>query len=121
MEELVLLEHMDWELLYYVTPSGQAVVSDFLAGLDGISKAKAQRQIDLLRTYGIDLGMPHAKALGGGLVELRVRGKREVRVFYAFAKGKRIFMLHGFIKKTQQTPKKELDIARSRQKEVEDI
>lgn len=62
--------------------------------------------------------MPHAKAMGGGLIELRVRGKQEVRVFYAFALGKRIYLLHGFIKKTQARPKKELDIARQRQAEI---
>lgn len=40
-------------------------------------------------------------------------------MFYAFALGRRIYLLHGFIKKTQTTPKKELDIARQRQAEVE--
>lgn len=112
---------MNWEILFYTTASGQPVVGRFVDDLDAITKAKTLRQIDLLETYGTDLGMPHAKSLGGGLVELRVRGKREVRVFYVFAKGKQIYMLHGFIKKTQITPKKELEIARNRQKEVENL
>ena len=112
---------MNWEVLFYVTASGQPVVHKFVKSLDAISYAKALRQIELLETYGSELSMPHAKALGSGLIELRVRGKREVRIFYAFAKGKRIFLLHGFIKKTQKTPKKELDIARDRQKEIENL
>jgi phage-related protein len=110
---------MKWEVLFYVTPSGQPVVSKFVQGLDAPTYAKTIRQIELLETYGTELGMPHAKSLGGGLIELRVRGKREVRIFYVYAKEKHMYLLHGFIKKTQQTPKKELDIARDRQKEIE--
>lgn len=112
---------MKWEVLYYVTPSGQRVVYDFIRNLDTPTYAKIMRQISLLEVYGIDLGMPHAKSLGGGLLELRVRGKREVRVFYAYATGHRIFLLHGFVKKTQTTPAKELTMARKRQREIDDI
>lgn len=112
---------MNWEVLFYTTPSGQPVASKFVQSLDTISYAKTIRQIELLETYGTDLGMPHAKSLGSGLIELRVRGKREVRIFYVYAKEKRIYLLHGFIKKTQQTPKKDLDIARDRQKEIDQL
>lgn len=109
---------MNWEIIYYDTPSGQEVVKDFIDGLQENAQAKLGRQLDLLEEHGNQLGMPHAKAMGSGLIELRVRGKQEVRVFYAFAVGKRIYLLHGFIKKTQTTPKKELDIARQRQSEI---
>jgi phage-related protein len=112
---------MKWEVLLYVSSTGQPVVLRFMQSLDTIVYAKTLRQIELLETYGTDLGMPHAKPLGDGLVELRVRGKREVRIFYVFAKGRQVYLLHGFIKKTQTTPKKELDIARTRQKEIEKI
>lgn len=112
---------MTWEIIFYVTESGQQVVYDFVKALDPISYAKTLRQINLLETYGADLGMPHVKPLGDGLIELRVRGKREVRIFYVFAKGRNIYLLHGFIKKTQQTPKKELNIARDRQKEIDNL
>jgi phage-related protein len=115
---------MDWEIIFYITPGGQPVVQNFIDDLPKPTHAKALRQIDLLELMGADLGMPHAKALGDGLVELRVRsgrGTQEVRVFYVFAKGRRIYLLHGFIKKTQQTPDKELRIARQRKKEVEGL
>lgn len=59
------------------------------------------------------------KPMGNGLVELRVRGKQEVRVLFVYAKGKRIYLLHGFIKKTQTTPKKELELALQRKKVVD--
>lgn len=111
---------MNWEIIYYDTPSGQEVVKDFVDSLQENAQAKLGRQLDLLEEHGNRLGMPHAKAMGGGLIELRVRGKQEVRVFYAFAVGKRIYLLHGFIKKTQTTPKKELNIARQRQAEIKE-
>ena len=63
--------------------------------------------------------MPHAKAMGGGLIELRVRGRQEVRIFYAFALGKHIYLLHAFVKKTKTTPNRELVIARQRKAEIE--
>lgn len=74
---------------------------------------------ELLEEFGLDLRMPHSRAMGGGLFELRPRGKEGVaRVFYCMKIGKRIVVLHSFVKKTQETPKRELDVARRRQKEI---
>jgi phage-related protein len=57
--------------------------------------------------------------MGEGLFELQPRGREGIaRVFYCIKVGKKIIMLHSFIKKRQETPKRELDIARRRQKEV---
>lgn len=109
---------MSWDVKIYETPSGQKVVEDFISSLEANTLAKYFREHDLLREYGITLGMPHAKAMGGGLFELRVRGKQEVRILYAFGRNKRVYLLHGFIKKTQSTPKRELEIAHRRQGEV---
>ncbi len=112
---------MNWEIIFYKTPSGQPVVQQFIDGLPEISRTRVTRNIDLLEQYGIQLGMPHARPMGGGLLELRVRGKQDVRVFYAFAKGQRIYLLHGFIKKQQTTPRREIDIALKRKAEVEKL
>lgn len=82
-------------------------------------RASYARLTELLEEFGLDLRMPHSRAMGGGLFELRPRGREGVaRVFYCMKMGKRIIVLHSFIKKTQETPKRELDIARRRQKEV---
>ena len=63
--------------------------------------------------------MPHTKALDGGLFELRVKGKEGIaRVFFCTKIGKKIIMLHLFVKKSQKTPKKELRIAKVRMSEV---
>jgi phage-related protein len=108
-----------WKLHLYITPKGQPVVSKFIRDLQSSTRAKVSRLLDLLETYGTDLGMPHAKLLGDGLIELRIRGKQEVRIFYAFASGHTIYLLHGYVKKTQTTPQKEIAIARQRKAEIE--
>ena len=109
---------MAWDIEYYETHNGQEVIKDFIDNLQESTQTKLARQLDLLAEHGSQLGMPHAKAIGSGLIELRVRGKQEVRVFYVFAVGKHIYLLHAFIKKSKTTPKKELDIARQRQAEI---
>jgi phage-related protein len=67
------------------------------------------------------LGLPHSKALGGGIYELRIRGKEELRFFYCFTKQRTIYLLHAFKKQTQQTPHKDFDLARARMKELTNI
>jgi phage-related protein len=69
--------------------------------------------------FGSILGMPHTRPMSDGLFELRVKGKEGIaRVFYCTLIGQRIVMLHGFVKKTQKTPTKELRIAKRRMAEV---
>lgn len=77
------------------------------------------RLIELLTEHGPSLRMPHSRAFGDGLFEVRPRGRSGIgRAFYCFLLGKRVVVLHAFIKKTQQTPDKELNLARKRLKEV---
>jgi phage-related protein len=77
------------------------------------------RLAGLLEEYGLDLRMPHSRAMGGGLFELRCRGSEGIgRVFYCTMKGSTIVVLHSFIKKTQETPIAELKTAKRRMKEV---
>ncbi|MBK6975620.1 MAG: type II toxin-antitoxin system RelE/ParE family toxin [Sterolibacteriaceae bacterium] len=79
------------------------------------------RIIELLAEHGPSLRLPHSRAFGGGLFELRLRGRGGIgRAFYCFLVGRRVVVLHAFIKKTQQTPDRELKLARKRQKELQD-
>jgi phage-related protein len=72
-----------------------------------------------MRTHGGNLGMPHTKALGDGLFELRMKSAEGIgRVFFCTLVRQRIVMLHSFIKKTQKIPAKELELALSRMQEV---
>ncbi|MEK6776323.1 MAG: type II toxin-antitoxin system RelE/ParE family toxin [bacterium] len=77
--------------------------------------------VELLMEFGPNLRMPHSRAMGEGLFELRPRGSEGIgRALYCFVVGKRIVILHAFVKKTQETPEKELRLARKRMKEVRD-
>lgn len=74
-----------------------------------------------METFGPDLGMPHTRAMGKGLFELRLKGVEGIaRVFYCTVINRRIVFLHQFVKKTEKTPRKELEIAEQRMKEVKD-
>ena len=65
--------------------------------------------------------MPHTRAMGHGLFELRLKAAEGIaRVFYCTVVERRIVMLHQFIKKSERTPRKELEIALKRMKEVKD-
>jgi phage-related protein len=72
-----------------------------------------------MEEYGPNLGMPHTRALGNGLFEIRAKAEEGIgRAFFCTMVGRKIVILHSFIKKTDKTPKRELDIALTRQKEV---
>ena len=78
------------------------------------------RLVELLMEFGPNLRMPHSRAMGGGLFELRPRGREGIgRTLYCFVVGQRVVVLHAFLKKTQETPERELRIARRRMKEVQ--
>ena len=87
-----------------------AKLEKFIRSLDKSAAAKVLRTIDLLKMFGYKLGLPHSKKVHVRLFELRIHGKLEVRIFYTFHRDTAI-LLHGFIKKSNRTPKKELDLA----------
>ncbi|MCL4368758.1 MAG: type II toxin-antitoxin system RelE/ParE family toxin [Actinobacteria bacterium] len=79
------------------------------------------RIVELLAEFGPDLGMPRSRALGGGLFELRPRGREGIgRALYCYVIGERAVVLHAFVKRTQTTPERDLSLARKRMKEVRD-
>lgn len=86
---------------------------------DGIL-ADFSRIAELLMEFGPNLRMPHSRALGGGLFELRPRGREGIgRAFFCYVSNRRVVILHAFVKKTQVIPEQELKIARKRMKEVQ--
>ncbi len=107
---------MDWTIAYY----SEIVEADVLALPAGLL-ARYLRYADRMEVYGPDLGMPHTRAMGQGLFELRLKAAEGVvRIFYCTTARKRIMILHQFAKKTQKTPPKELALARRRMKEIKD-
>ncbi|MBI2268719.1 MAG: type II toxin-antitoxin system RelE/ParE family toxin [Candidatus Blackburnbacteria bacterium] len=102
-----------WEIIFFESSRGERIVENFILAQQDITQAKIGNEIDLLEKHGPFLGMPHSKKLNSQLYELRIRGKQEVRIIYAFM-GKKIYLLHAFRKQTQKTPAKELVIAQHR-------
>ena len=77
--------------------------------------AKFLHTVELLEQFGNQLGLPHSRHMGDGILERRVRGKREIRVLYCFH-NKSAVLLHSFIKKTEKTIARELTLAITRMK-----
>lgn len=107
---------MNWRVTFY-----SAAFQKELLQLPAGFVARFLRYAERMELYGPDLGMPHTRAMGEGLFELRLKAAEGIaRVLYCTLVGQRIVMLHQFIKKSEKTPRKEIKIARKRMKEVQD-
>jgi len=74
---------------------------------------------EMIENMGPNLGKPYVGRLDSGLYEIRAKGKEGIaRSVYCTLKKQEIVILHTFIKKSEKTPKKELDLAKKRMKEV---
>jgi phage-related protein len=84
-------------------------------------QARYLRLADLIEAHGLDrIGAPHVKHLDGKLWELRITGRDGIaRVIYVTPAGRRVVVLHAFVKKTQKTPRQALETAIKRLKEFE--
>lgn len=105
--------------IFYRSSSGAEPVRDWLKELDAADRRILGLDIATVE-YGWPVGMPLCRSLGGGLWEVRssLSHGRIARVIFCTAKG-RMVLLHGFVKKTQKTPQPDLELARKRQKEIE--
>ena len=104
---------MIWTITYY----DESVQEGILAMPSGFL-GRYLRYTDRMKVYGPDLGMPHTRAMGDGLFELRLKSAEGIaRVFYCTMVGRKIVMLHQIIKKTDKTPPRELETAQRRMKE----
>jgi len=98
--------------------SGQRPVDDFIYQQDLSTRKKIAFRLNLLERFGLQLGMPYSKKITNNLYELRIRSTVEVRIIYG-AKNDFIVLLHGFKKKQNKIPAKELETAIGRLKQLE--
>jgi phage-related protein len=106
-----------WTVTFY----SSTVEAEVLALSAGFV-ARFVRYAERMEVYGPDLGMPHTRAMGDGLFELRLKAAERIAcVFYCTVLGHRIVILHQFVKKTEKTLRKELEVARRRLKEIKDV
>lgn len=102
-----------WSIEFYVDTRGQSPVSEFLAMLSRMERVEARNAFRLLQEFGTTLGMPHARSMAGHgkLWELRSGPNR---LLYFAHVGRRFVILHGFRKKSQKTPIREIATAERR-------
>lgn len=102
----------------FETKSGQKPIDEFIKLQDQPTISKIAFRIDLLEQFGARLGMPYAKKITDKLYELRIRGKVDIRVLYAF-RNNQALLLHIFKKKQDKIPLKEIKTAEERLKLVD--
>lgn len=102
----------------YENTRGEKLVEEFFDSLETKAKFKITHAIELLETFGLEGGYPHVKKLtGSNLWEYRILGSDNIRIFYVSVTGKTFLILHGFKKKEQKTPIKEIKVAEERLQE----
>lgn len=104
---------------FYQSPSGNPVVYDWFLEQEAKVQARFAQIFDLLQDKGTSVGMPYVRPIvNTKLYEIRVEQSTNIyRIFYFAYTGRRFILLHGFQKKTQKTPKKEIELAEKRRKE----
>lgn len=103
----------NYEVEFYELPNGGSPIEEFLSSLEIKMKAKVLKTISLLENNGNELREPYTKLLEDGIFELRIKQSNDIaRVLYFFKSGKKIILTNGFIKKTQKTPKREIEKAK---------
>ncbi len=104
-----------WQVIYYISPSGNNPIDDFLESLSENQQSKLIRIFHYVKEYGLQSVIPHIKKLSGTpFWEIRILGHDNIRTIYVVPKEQHILILHGFIKKTKKTPSKEIVIASNR-------
>lgn len=105
-------------IYYYLTASGEVPVKKFIESLIESQQRKIARVLSHIEEHGIVTAIPHIKKVTGtSLWEIRSLGQDNIRIFYASVFENSVVLLHGFIKKSQKTPTKELKIALNRLKD----
>lgn len=107
---------MSWIIEYYQKENGEVPVEDFLLTLEPKLRAKAYSDIMLLNQLGINIRAPYSSPIKGdkykGIFELRTKFSSDItRIFYFLFEKNKFVLLHGFVKKTNKPPIKELERA----------
>ncbi|MBI5123584.1 type II toxin-antitoxin system RelE/ParE family toxin [Candidatus Roizmanbacteria bacterium] len=100
------------KIQYYIYSSGDNPVKEFIDSLEMKQKIKVFHIFKLIIEYGINSIPQHVKKLSGTpLWEIKILGKDNIRILYIISRRETVLLLHGFIKKTQKTNPKEINIA----------
>ena len=105
--------------MWIVETLNEAVTAELHALPDEVL-ARFRHIVEMIQTCGLErVGRPHIDHLEGPLWEMRLKGRDGIaRAIYVTATGKRVVVVRVFVKKTQKTPRREIELARERAKEV---
>ncbi len=102
-----------YQAIFYDKADGSEPAKDFILSVDKKMRAKILKIIAMLQENGADLRMPYSEHLEDGIFEIRAKVGSDIsRVLYFFVVGHKIILTNGFIKKTQKTPKREIEKAK---------
>ena len=105
---------MSWKVTFF----NSRVKDQTLKFPDGIL-SNLLHILEIIEEFGPAIGKPYTAPMGNGFFGIRAKGKEGIgRSLFCIVKGKEIIILNFFVKKTQKTPKKEIDLARNRMKEI---
>lgn len=106
------------EIIFYETDFGDKPIEEFLTKLEPAVRAKVVRSLEILRTTPVVPAKFWQKLSGSHKMwEVRAEYAGNIyRVLATTAKGNRVILLHAFQKKTQKTPRQDMEIAQQRQK-----
>lgn len=101
-----------WTLEFYETKNKTVPVEEFLDSLDTKMRAKALKELQILKEFGTSLREPYSKPIKDGIFELRIKVASDItRIFYFFYKDNKIILTNGFVKKTMKIPPSEINRA----------
>lgn len=113
---------VEWRWVYYKAASGRVPVREFIEAQTAEVQERIFRDLERLVEVNVRLGLPYVRKLAGReFWELRTGVSGNIyRTFYFAHTGRKFVLLHAFQKKSQKTPKKELDVAEERMKDYQE-
>ncbi|KKP47755.1 MAG: Gp49-like protein PF05973 family protein [Candidatus Woesebacteria bacterium GW2011_GWA1_33_30] len=100
------------KIYYYTTILNNIPIKEFIMSLNKQQKPKVVRILRIIEEYGLKFSSPYTKKLSGtNLWEIRILGRDNIRIIHAIIYNQDVLLLHGFFKKKQKTPKKDLEIS----------
>jgi phage-related protein len=110
-----MAQQEEWSIVFYTDERGNEPVGEFLRSLDLRAQARFTWSIEQLRIRNVQAREPLVRHIEGRIWELRRESTTNIyRLFYAFLSRRRILFLHGFRKKSQRTPRNEIEMASRR-------
>ena len=105
---------MNWQIVFF-SEKVEEITLSFPKGI----LANFLHVVEMIQEFGPSLGKPYTAPMGDRLFEIRAKGLEGIgRSLFCTQPGKEIIILHSFIKKTEKTPKKDIDLAKKRLKEL---